>query len=405
MLSPLQSPRGLEKIFITLVLFWYSDAMTVPVLYFSGGGLTTDFSSSEIYPARRLVLAIMYFFILALVIPYRKRVITAWLSNPILLLFVGWSFLSVLWSVSPDVSLRRSVGLLVATTFGFYIATFDPREMLRLLAWALSIVMLLSLMVVVTIPELGIMSGTHDGAWRGTFSHKNTLGAYALLSLLVLSSSTLYRHRWTVWLLSAALLFLSNAKTPIIAGVLLVALSTFIRNLQQRSVFSAPKLALLCMFLVVATGLSLVGIETVLGLFGGDSTLTGRTKLWALVWDSIQSRFWLGHGFQTDLVEDLTRGGLPNAHNGLLEVWLGLGVVGAVLILASFFNTLFRALKDAHLIGGDGVYWTLIFLGYIFLLSVTESSLIGTASLTWVLYVAAAALHTDVRKRRPASGP
>ena len=405
MLVPLRAPRGVEQIIITLVLFWYSDAMTIPVLYFTGSGLDTDFSSNQVYPARRLVLAIMYFFILVLAIPYRKRIIAAWLSNPILLLFVCWAFLSVLWSVAPEVSLRRSVGILVATTFGFYLAMFNPREMLRLLAWALSLVMLASLIFTLLIPDIGIMSGTHDGAWRGAFSHKNTLGAYALLSLIVLSSSTLGRHRWAAWLLSGALLFLSNAKTPIIASTLLVGLFLFARNLNQRSIFSAPKLALFCLFLGAATSLSLVGIEAVLNLFGGDTTLTGRTRLWALVWESIQSRFWLGHGFQTDLVEDLTRGGLPNAHNGLLEVWLGLGLVGAALILASFFQTLFRAIKDAHLAGGDAASWTLMFLAYLFLLSVTESSLIGTSSLTWVCYVAAAALHTQARQHPPASSP
>lgn len=390
----------MEKIFVTLVLIWYSDAMTVPLLYFTGGGVAAEFSSAEIYPARRLLLAIMYFIILVLVLRYRKRVLSLLLSNPILILFVCWAFLSVFWSVAPNVSLRRSVGLLVATTFGILIATFNPREMLRLLAWALSLVMLVSLIAVLVIPDMGIMSGTHEGAWRGTFSHKNALGAYALLSLIVLSPSTLHRHRWPLWILFGALLLLSNAKTPIIAGVILAAVSILVMNLKQRSIFSVPKMAFFCVLLIISMGLGWVGIDTILNVFGGDSTLTGRTRLWSLVWETIQSRIWLGHGYYAGLKRVLTGEALPNAHNALLEVWLGLGIVGVVLILSSFFNTLFRALKDAHRVGGDIAVWTLIFLGYIFLLSVTESSLIGNASLTWVLYVAAAALHTQVQERR-----
>lgn len=133
-------------------------------------------------------------------------------------LLVAFSIVSALWSVAPEDTLRRSIALLVGTLVGFYLAErFAQIDLLRLLAVALSIIMISSGVFALMLPSLGIMSEPHEGAWRGVFSHKNSLGRYAVLSVAVFAFLMwkMKTHRWFLLLglgLSFAIPVLSSSK-------------------------------------------------------------------------------------------------------------------------------------------------------------------------------------------------
>ena len=103
------------------------------------------------------------------------------LQFPLLLLL---PFLSVLWSVSPSITLRRAIGLLFTVLLAYVLAIrFTPRQLLLLVFATLGTCVVLSVAILAVSPNLARMP--LDGAMRGIFFHKNVLGWYASIMILV----------------------------------------------------------------------------------------------------------------------------------------------------------------------------------------------------------------------------
>ena len=80
--------------------------------------------------------------------------------------------------------------------------------------------------------------------------------------------------------------------------------------------------------------------EDLLAVVGRDATFTGRTDIWRIVLDAIGQKPLLGFGYYAatvDFMRPLLVGAIGqaavDAHNGYLDVMLGTGIVGLVLLL------------------------------------------------------------------------
>ena len=91
--------------------------------------------------------------------------------------------------------------------------------------------------------------------------------------------------------------------------------------------------------------------NTLPSLIGKDITFTGRTYLWAAIWEVIKKHILIGCGFQgywvisnKDLLELYKNFvWLPNqAHNGYLDILNEIGIVGLVLFAISGFELLYK---------------------------------------------------------------
>jgi O-antigen ligase len=337
-----------------------------------------------------------------LVLPRVKDLLPLLISNPTVLLLVSLSLLSVLWSVAPEATLRRSVGLLATTLAGLYLAVrFGRGDVLSLVACAFAITLVLSWVFALALPDLGIMSGINEGAWRGVFTHKNTLGIYMLLSTVVFFflAARSRKYRWLAWMgigLSIGLLLLSRSMTPLVVGMALIAVFGLTKILRLSPFHSVLGLVLSSILIVLAATAIWMNIDSVLGVIGRDVTLTGRTKLWAEVWDRIQSEFWLGYGYwafwnavegRVNEIPAIYGWKAGSAHNGVLELWLGLGLVGVIVFTLSFLSAFVWALRRVRSTNMHDSHWTLIFLSMFLLLNIPESFLVRHNTLFWVLYV------------------
>ena len=178
---------------------------------------------------------------------------------------------------------------------------------------------------------------------------------------------------------------------------LLIGFSAFVSvGLARRG----PVAAVLVTFgAVVAIGavasLILVDADAVLGLLGKDATLTGRTKIWAVVLDQIHTRPWTGFGYGAVWTDDSGWGPLAwivkqagfrphHAHNGWLEVWLGLGYVGLAVWGALFVQTL--ALASLAVYRSAGAYLALPILTVYSLLTLTESVVFVYNDFDWLIF-------------------
>src|SRR5262249_28268969 len=119
---------------------------------------------------------------------YRSRP-AAFKLSPIMLLIaslLALSLASTIWSILPQITLRRGGGLAGTTIVGLYIGfRFSKLEILRLAAASLGLVLVGTILACLLVPERAVHHDIHEGAWRGLFYHKNDLGEVMLQGILI----------------------------------------------------------------------------------------------------------------------------------------------------------------------------------------------------------------------------
>ena len=310
---------------------------------------------------------------------------------------------SITWSFGPSVTLRRSVALLGTTVVGVYLGTrYSREELFRILFLVLATVTVASLIAGFAIG----VGGGQGAAWHGVFGSKNELGH--AMALAAATAATYYmepRGRGYgaagTFLLAVALLVLSGSKGALVvlfAGLLIFPLSHLFRV--RPGLTGTAALTAFAACGVVVTVL-MGNSDTVLNLLGRDATLTGRMPLWALIWERIKVRPWLGYGYggfwlQWDppsgdiwRVSMMTGGWLPpNGHNGFIDLWADLGLAGLGAFLFSFASNVARALRLVRESASAVDRFPLLFLYLVILSNLTESELVTHNSLIWLVYVA-----------------
>ena len=129
--------------------------------------------------------------------------------------------------------------------------------------------------------------------------------------------------------------------------------------------------------LAAAAGAAAVGSLAALAAFWDATTFSQRRTIWSLVWDRIQQRPVSGYGFYafwdvTELLDHalLRRG---SAHNSLMEVALGLGLIGtvpfAVIVVLAARNAGLHLWRRP---GADSWMWAAV-VGFALVENVTES--------------------------------
>lgn len=385
-----------EKTFTILALLLFTGAV-LPVLRLQGGG----FSEAGDPTVQALAFGV-YVVAAVLLVARWKRLIRVTVHAQLLWFLIGTCLISVLWSSAPDLTTRRGVALVGTTLFGVYFGTrFSMEEQLRLLGWTLTISGVLSVLFVFGLPEYGISSAPHQGAWRGVFVHKNVLGRVMVLGTMVfvLFATTTRRYWWLAWggfLLCAGLVLFSTSKTALLILVALMAVYALCRILRWHYSVAAP---FLIATVALGTYIALwVGsnFEPVLDALGKDATLTGRTVLWDAVRDMIRERPWFGYGYSgfwlgwegpSAEVWYETGWEPPHSHNGYLDLWLALGFVGLLLFLLGFAWWYFRASTWIIRERAVEALWPVMFLTFMLLYNITESAILIHNSIFWVLYV------------------
>ena len=140
----------------------------------------------------------------------------------------------------------------------------------------------------------------------------------------------------------------STSLVSLFVGVLIVAV-VGLRFLDKRFIGTY----LIIGVLALAAAEWAFGIyANVLQILGKDPTLTDRTLLWAELL-KVEINPFVGTGFESfwlgDRIRNLagSRWWQPNqAHNGYLETYLNLGVVGLFLLIALFIATFLKARRE-----------------------------------------------------------
>jgi exopolysaccharide production protein ExoQ len=342
--------------------------------------LSTPTSADALMDGSPLDRAIfMVLMALALVILWRRRI--SWGSvlshNPALAIFFAYCAVSILWSDFAGVAFKRwfkSLGdpLMVLVLLTEANPTAAVGAVLRRCAFVL---VPLSIVFIKYFPHLGRVYDQWSGIafHTGVTTNKNTLGG-VLLVLGLYFVCTLFtkavpanqpadqdreasRRRKVDLAVSALFLLMigwlfqqANSQTPFLA---LVFAATLVAGLALPIVqkhfgsFAAGGIfiGILLQLLIDVSGLIIEGA-------GRDTTLTGRTDLWATAL-TLATNPLLGAGFQSFWLGDrliemwqLFPVFQPNqAHNGYIETYLNLGWVGVFLFICILIGA-FRAVRQ-----------------------------------------------------------
>ena len=408
----------LEKSFTISSLIIYSGGFLS--LARSGGasegdsGFLSQSDSSLILIVFQLIYVITFFLLLL----RWKKTLYSIQNGKLVTLSIGIAVASVLWSFDPKMTLIRCVALIGTSLFGLYIATrYTFKEQMTIFAWTFGLVIVFSFATALILPKYGIMGGIHAGAWRGIYNHKNVLGKMMVLSSFIFLVQDVNRKKRLLNSLglgaSIILLVCAKSSSAISGFVILLAIFVVLKTLRWRYEVMIP--ALLAILMVGVSGLLLVtqNMDVLFTAAGKDPTLTGRTDLWSWVLDSIWKHPWLGYGYgafwqesnsEAVLVRYAAGWDVPNAHNGLLDLWVDLGILGTIILLLSIFNTLMKSFSILRKTENIIYIWPLLFLFNMSLANLTESTLMVRNDVFWVIYVALAfsALvpdEKDIKKR------
>lgn len=364
----------------------------------------------------------------ALVTLHRRRVDWGRLfrDNRLMLLFVAYGLVSIVWSDVPLVALKRWIKTLGHPLMALVILTDpDPVAAFRTVMKRCSFVLLpVSVLFIKYYPQYGrgFDSWTGQPTNNGIGLSKNDLGYLCMVFGLF--------HAWNIqqaWRLPAraarwkaaapSLLMLGTAVwllqvadsatslATLVMGSLTLWLLTW-RWLDKRRI---ARTLILWMVLAVAAQLMFDIYTQVVQMLGRNPTLTDRTAVWADAL-ALQNRPWIGMGFESfwtgprlDIIWAKWWWQPNQAHNGYIETYLNLGLLG-VGILGAMLVATFLSICRSIGAGNPFAELRLAFLFAIIAFNFTEAAFKGV-HLVWTLFYLIALDAPAGRPAQPARTP
>lgn len=393
-----------ETVFVVLSLLLYSGAI---------GFFIAD--ENPLAPIK-IVLAYTGHVIAILLIALRwRKVVALAIREQLLWVVVGLVIASLLWSDVPMFTLEKMLPLVRVTVFGVYFAScYTMKEQMQLLAWAFGIAVVGSFLVCIAVPRYGVVGAglivgqeelMHAGAWRGLYVHKTILGTMMSLSALIFlcCACSKDKYRWLMWAgFGFSVFMLLRSTTKAALGILLIILVIFVPFYRSLRWNYNSLFRWLSILLIIGACIALWNWanyeNTIFARFGKDITITGRTELWPPLLDKIWDRPWLGYGYETFweggwegkpayIWRELKAGfEPPHAHNGPLEVWLDIGLIGLGALMLSILTGFSRSIIWLRLNRTPEGLVPITYLTVLILINLTESSLMRPEIL-WLLYV------------------
>jgi O-antigen ligase len=331
-------------------------------------------------------------------------------NNGWLIIFLLYCFISITWSDFPFVAFKRWLKILGHPIMALIVLTEpDPKEaLIRLMKRCAYVVVPVSILFIKYYPELGRgFSPWGGGVNTGIATDKNALGGDCLILgyfffwyLLQTWRNERSRGRrnelWLIagfsigiwWLFTQA--HSATSSISLIVGIL-VLLFVGIRRINKNFIGTY----------MLAAFVLLVAAEMMFGLsghmsenLGRGSELSGRTGLWTTLL-GLQTNPILGTGFESfwlgkrlEQLEGIFYFVPNEAHNGYLETYLTLGIIGLFLMIGLFIAT-FRKIRLELFRDFEWGRYRLGFLAALILYNWTEAAFKTLSPLWFVFYLIA----------------
>jgi exopolysaccharide production protein ExoQ len=380
-----------ERCFVVMLALYL---MGVATILFYPDMRAEDFASTQgqMHIAIALTQAAIYGTGGLLILMRWRRVAAAALKVWPILLLIGLAPVSMLWSLYPAITLRRSILQIALMMVGIYLGErWSIEDFARLLSMAFALTMTTSI-ALFFLARTYVLDPDHPKSWRGLGDNKNAFGQQMAMAFVLFLLVRFQHFKWSryIFLLMAfGLMFLSRSMTSVATGVLVVCLLPL--WLLARLPPKQRLVALAACGLVAAgvVGLAVMESKFLFQLMGKDSTLTGRTEVWQAILVSIRHHPFLGYGFEAfwtglkgeSLNVIISSGWLvPEAHNGYLELCLALGIPGAIAFLIVVLTAFRHAIGFIRREPTRIALWPAAYLCFFLIHNLGESDLLNNGS-------------------------
>jgi exopolysaccharide production protein ExoQ len=349
-----------------------------------------------------------------------------------LILLIAYMLASILWSDIPYISFKRWSKELIAVVMAFLVLSEeDPRDALQsILRRTIYILIPFSLLLVKYFPEYGrgYDRWTGELMWIGVTVQKNGLGRLCMIAAIFYIWT--FVRRWqgrdvpvvkfqtfsemTILILTLYLLKGPPGVYPATATVALAAGFTALIGLlwmKKRGIHLGANALVVIISIIITIGIitpmnNAHFVKAFAPTLGRSETLTGRTAIWERLIPLFESHLIFGWGFGSFWTPENMEAiyGVGEAHNGYLDVCLGLGVAGLLLTticLLSWCRKAQRALAHDY-------DWASLFICYLLMAAIHnigESSfdLLGRHLMAVLLFLSVAVPKSSGLSQREGS--
>ena len=275
------------------------------------------------------------------------------------LLTVGFLFVTSFWSMDAGATILAAIVYLFILIGAIGVARIlDPERYMHLLSCSCFLAAIGSLLLAIVSPGSAFSQGTEGLDFMGIFPTKNFLGQAMATGALACLHGIRVARRPPLYKIVMLLVFAGMTVAAKATGALLVTLSfcgiSVFFTLWQKGGAARFVGILLAIGLAPVLIVMTVAPDAILELIGKDPTLTGRTEIWAFVTNDIWMKplfgwgyfgFWHPNNPAAREISDAVRWTVPQAHSGLLELLLNLGIVGTALFFWLFIRNLSLAFR------------------------------------------------------------
>jgi exopolysaccharide production protein ExoQ len=294
--------------------------------------------------------------------------------NMLIWLFFIYAAISILWSDDTFISLKRWIKGVGTLVMALVIMTEQrPYEALAFILRRLGFLLMpLSVLFIKFYPDLGRAYHMGEAMFTGVCFQKNSLGqllvvlgAYFCWEIIVRNWKPEFSEKrlrnsvfWVMLPMISWLLYMAHSATAIACMFITLCLLLYCRlpimvNKPQRILSYGFTTVML--FALLDTSFDIK--DKIIRLLGRKPDLTNREPIWNMVIDMVDNPL-IGAGYESfwtgeRLIEIWTRlgdssGGIIQAHNGYIDVYLNLGIIGLVLLIGSIIWGLITAQKHLN---------------------------------------------------------
>ena len=360
-------------------------------------------------PLDRAVYAVLIFLAVTVLVGRRVAWRHLFKSNIWILVLMAYLSSSLLWSDYPGVSAKRSLKLLGSLAIALLLVT-GPRtteSFQSVLRKCFYLHIPLSILFIKFFTHFGVGGDSlENGMWLGVTTHKNSLGELTMLSAIFFIWSIINHQggrlkNYAYLCMSLYLLLGSRSQTSLLVFIIGTLLMLTLRLTRSNLAAIKTRTTALAILIICCSLILPFRPEVFLqNLFGGlvssagrDFTLTGRTDLWYDLLNIASRHPIVGVGYGSFWIGDVshslwdTHYWLPTqAHNGYLDVYLELGLLGIAILVPVLLSGI-RAITEGFDTYFENSQLRITLMIILLLHNMTESSFLRGDHHLWFLFL------------------
>lgn len=335
------------------------------------------------------VLVLLIWLLITFIMVYRNRenLVDIIKKYKFFYIFMAIAGLSILWAYDKKESFESIVYLVtMLNAFIYFCEKMGQNEILKTTNKVITFIIFINIIFLIFVPDKAIQTNWRGfSTWKGIYIHKNTLGRFAIISILIAIQSIklnsikikeyfkknnlrfgVFREELKLSKIEkisiiiniiVPIIFVIFSKSSTSLGVLLIIFGILlISNINiNKIVFSCGIVFIFAYHFIINNPISKYFIVDVLGR---NLTLTGRTYIWEYTFDMIKKNPIFGYGYfhlwDSNLpgVQNVfERYGkvVSNAHNAFYDTFARIGILGFITLILIFVTLFIKAVKKKNI--------------------------------------------------------